>query len=121
MIQSTLGRPPRHETYKQYPHGLHPLIYDMATLLDKGEWNEDNKEMYIRMFTDRLREERDPETLEYYRSINNNRTERYKNVNHGQEEKDEEDKIMKEFTDYKNRNKIECVEYHGDEEKKFYI
>ena len=51
MIQSTLGRPPRHETYKQYPQGLHPLIYDMATLVDRGEWNEDNKEMYIRMFT----------------------------------------------------------------------
>ena len=121
MIQSTLGRPPRHETYKQYPQGLHPLIYDMATLVDKGEWNEDNKEMYIRMFTDKLREERDPETLEYYRSINNNRTEKYKNVNHEQEEKDEEDKIMKDFFEYKKRNKLECVEYHGDEEKKIYI
>ena len=56
MIQSTLGRTPRHETYKQYPQGLRPLIYNMSTLVDKGEWNEDNKEMYIRMFTDKLRE-----------------------------------------------------------------
>ena len=77
--------------------------------------------MYIRIFTDKLREEIDPETLEYYRSINNNRTERYKNVNHEQEEKDEEDKIMKDFYEYKKRNKLKCVEYHGDEEKKFYI
>ena len=121
MIQSTLGRPPSHETYKKYPQGLHPLIYDMATLVDKGEWNEDNKEMYIRMFTDKLREERDPETLEYYRSINNNRTEKYKNANHEQEGKDEEDKIIKDFFEYIKRNKLECIEYHRDEEKIIYI
>ena len=121
MIQSTLGGPPKHETYKQYPQGLHPLIYDMATLVDRGEWNEDNKEMYIRMFTDKLREERDPATLEYYRSINNNRTEKYKNANHEQEEKDEKDKVIKEFFEYKKSNKLGCIEYHGDEEKKYYI
>ena len=90
----------------------------MVTLVDKGEWNEDNKEMYIRMFTDKSREERDPETLEYYRSINNNRTEKYRNVNN---EQDEEEKILIEFAKYKNRTKLECIEYHGDEEKKFYI
>ena len=28
---------------------------------------------------------------------------------------------MKEFTDYKKRNKLECIEYHGDQEKKYYI
>ena len=76
MIQSTLGRVPRHEDFKRYPNGLHPLIYEMATLIDNGQWNDDNNEMFIRMFTDKLREERDPEVLNYYRSINNNRTER---------------------------------------------
>ena len=70
------------------------------------------------MFTDKLREERDPETFEYYRSIHNNRTEKYKNVNHEQEEKKEEEQILKEFAEYKNRNKIERVQHHGDEEEK---
>jgi hypothetical protein len=115
MIQSTLGRVPRHETYKQYPQGMHSLMYEMAKLVDDGEWNEDNKEMYIKMFTDKLREERDDETLNYFRNINNNRTDKFQGITHKQEEKEEEEKIMKEFVQYKNRSKNND---HDNEEKK---
>ena len=123
MIQSTLGRAPRHETYKQYPQGMHPLMYEIATLAESGEINEDNRDMYIKMFTDKLREERDENTLNYFRSINGNRTEKYKGVNHEQDEKDEENQILKEYEQYKNskrkveKNGLVCVEIYGDEEK----
>ena len=105
MIQSTLGRAPRHETYKQYPQGMHPLIYEIAALADRVEFNEYNKDMYINMFTHKLLEERDENTLKYFQSINGNRTEKYKGANYEQDEKDEEDKIMKEFAQYKNNKK----------------
>lgn len=118
MIQSTLGKVPRHEDFKTYPQGLHPLIYEMATLVDNRQWNEDNNDMFVKMFTDKLKDERDPETLEYYRSINNNRTEKYKGPNSEQDEKDEEEKTMREFAAYKNRNIVKHTRYYGDEEKK---
>ena len=121
MIQSTLGRAPRHETFKQYPQGMHPLMYEIAALADSGEFNEDTKEMYVNKFSHKLMEERDENTLKYFQSINGNRTEKYRGVDREHEEKDEEDKILKECEQYKNskrkveKNGLVCVEFFNDD------
>ena len=70
MIKSTLsGKAERDPVYRQYPAGLEENIYKLAQLQDSGKLNEDTYDMYIKMFTDIIKEEGHYETIEYYRKL----------------------------------------------------
>ena len=62
--------PKKDHKYTQYPANLDEYIYEIANLIDNNVIDEDNKEHYIRMYTDKLRElgETD-ERREYYRDL----------------------------------------------------
>ena len=70
MIKSTLsGKSERDTVYRQYPAGLDSLIYQLAQLQDSGKLNHDTYPMYIKMFTDKLREDGHYESIDYLRTI----------------------------------------------------
>ena len=72
--------PKKNQKYRQYCDGFDDYIYELAQLVDNFIINEDNKEYYIRMYTDKIRDlgETD-ERREYYKDLFNTLQQRKEN------------------------------------------
>ena len=62
--------PKKNQRYREYPDGFDEYIYEIANLVDNGVIDDDNKEYYIRMYTEKLRElGEDDKRREFYRDM----------------------------------------------------
>ena len=65
----SFGKTKRDERYKDYPFGLDEIIYELAELIDREELTEENKDYYIKMYSDKLRDIKGVDRIEYFRKI----------------------------------------------------
>ena len=68
----SFGKTKRDEIHKSYPSGLDEILYELCELIDKEELTEENKDYYIKMYSDKLRDlqsTQGQDRVEYFRKI----------------------------------------------------